>query len=234
MLLICFCRQKTHCCICCCYVVVFVFFHQVYNLVRYNHVGMVFGAEEYLQSPDISWKRVQKSDVFKDVFQLGNPSTLQLFWWTWWLEIYGISTFSFRSFRMLQIDWNINVNTSWKMYINVKSFKHVKKGSQRRHQELGWLKDIGRQRNRNKIEAGSHGSTTNAGVSGLDCIGFRFDNSIQKKTLMGMVQVSSWDTWCILKAQWDVIDALLGDGFKHLFFLSYLGKWSNLTSIFFK
>ena len=30
--------------------------------------------------------------------------------------------------------------------VNVKSFKHVKKGSQRRHQELGWLKDIGRQK----------------------------------------------------------------------------------------
>ena len=141
----------------------------------------------------------------------------------WW-EIYGTSTFSFRSFRMLQIDWNININTSWKMYINIKSFKHVKKGSQSRHQELGWLKDIGRQKNRNKIEAGSHGSTTNAGVSGLDWIGFRFDDSIQNKTLMGMAQVSSWDTWCILKAQWDVIDALLGDGFKHLFFLSYFGE----------
>lgn len=63
--------------------------------------------------------------------------------------------------------------------VNVKSFKHVKKGSQRRHQELGWLKDIGRQKKigtKSKPEAMA--APPMQELVAWIALGLRFDDSI--------------------------------------------------------
>lgn len=63
--------------------VFFVFFHQVYNLVRYNHVeGMVFGGWRISPNSRNITEKGSAIRLFKDVFQLGNPFRLRLFWWT--------------------------------------------------------------------------------------------------------------------------------------------------------